>query len=79
MPSIADPKHLETAAKIRNLMAVYKEAQDLINIGAYQRGSNPEIDEAIKAYPKINAFLQQSMDAPLSEEETYQMMGEILK
>ena len=79
MPNIVDENHIENAAKIRNLMATYREAQDLINIGAYQKGSNPDIDNAIKAIPKINALLQQRMDSPVSAEETLQLMTDALK
>jgi flagellum-specific ATP synthase len=78
MPNIVDEKHKENASKIRNLMAVYKDAQDLINIGAYQKGSNPDIDQSIKAIPKINALLQQRMDSPVSNEETLKLMGDAL-
>lgn len=78
MPNIADKNHIENASQIRNLMAVHRDAQDLINIGAYQKGSNPEIDTAIKAIPKINALLQQKMDAPVSTEETLAMMQDAL-
>jgi flagellum-specific ATP synthase len=79
MPSITSEEHMALASKIRNLMATYRDAQDLINIGAYQKGSNPEIDNAIKAYAKINALLQQSMREPCSQEETLKMMQDALK
>lgn len=79
MPNIASDEHMALASKIRNLMATYREAQDLINIGAYQKGSNPEIDNAIKAYTKINALLQQSMREPCTQEETLKMMQDALK
>jgi flagellar protein export ATPase FliI len=79
MPNITSKEHLANASKIRNLMAVYKDAQDLINIGAYQKGSNPDIDNAIKAYPKINALLQQANDKPTDQAETLKLMAEALK
>jgi flagellum-specific ATP synthase len=43
-------------------MAVYKKAEDLINLGAYVNGSNPQIDQAIKKMPEINAFLRQGIE-----------------
>ena len=49
-------------AYIKRMMAVYTEAEDLINVGAYVAGSNPEIDEAIKKMPAINTFLRQGVD-----------------
>ena len=50
-------------------MATYREAEDLINIGAYVQGSNPEIDYAITKYPLIQKFVQQGMNeqTPLNE------------
>ncbi len=62
MPQIVEPNHREIASKIKSMLATYREAQDLINIGAYHQGSNPEIDKAIKAYPKIIQLLKQDVD-----------------
>ena len=47
MPNIVDKEHLNMANTIKNIMAVYKESEDLINIGAYKRGTNKKIDKAI--------------------------------
>jgi flagellum-specific ATP synthase len=62
MRDIVSPEHYESAGYVKNLLAVYREAQDLINIGAYKKGSNPEIDEAIAQNGKIKGFLQQGVD-----------------
>lgn len=62
MPDIVSPEHYESAGYVKNLLAVYREAQDLINIGAYKKGSNPEIDEAVAQNGKIKRFLQQGVD-----------------
>lgn len=59
MPSIAAPEHLAAVGDLRSLLAVYREAEDLINIGAYAPGSNPRIDRACRYYEAICAFLQQ--------------------
>jgi flagellum-specific ATP synthase len=59
MSSIASDEHKEAAAKFRNTLAVYEDSVDLINIGAYAAGSNPDIDNAIKYIDKINGFLKQ--------------------
>ncbi|MDZ7373503.1 MAG: flagellar protein export ATPase FliI [candidate division KSB1 bacterium] len=61
MSDVVDPNHLEAARIITSLLATYREAEDLINIGAYARGSNPEIDRAIEMMPLINDFLRQSV------------------
>ncbi len=58
------------AGYIRNKMAVYTEAEDLINVGAYARGSNPEIDEAIAKLPEIKKFLIQDIEERTEIEET---------
>jgi flagellum-specific ATP synthase len=47
---------------IRRLMAAYAEAEDMIEVGAYVKGSNPAVDEAIKRKPAIDAFLMQDID-----------------
>ncbi|NLJ81210.1 MAG: flagellar protein export ATPase FliI, partial [Firmicutes bacterium] len=59
MSEITSAEHQNMAGKFRSLLAAYKEAEDLINIGAYAEGSNPEIDLAIKLIPGFNQFLQQ--------------------
>jgi len=70
MPEVTSPEQRAAAKKIIRLMAVYKEAEDLINIGAYVRGSNPLIDTAIRHMPVINEFLQQEVSAKFSLEES---------
>lgn len=62
MKEIVDPVHLEAAGKVRKLLATYKGAEDLINIGAYVKGSNPDIDEAIALIDEVNRFLRQGID-----------------
>jgi len=61
MPEIVDEKHQEAAGKMKELIANYNEAQDLINIGAYVKGSNPVIDEAVEKIDKIKGFLKQGV------------------
>ncbi len=78
MPSIVSKEQMGMASHIRNLMAVYKDAQDLINIGAYQQGSNPDIDKAIKANPKITSFLKQATDEVFEDEQTFALMQSLV-
>lgn len=59
MPSVASRVHMEKARQVRELLAAYSESEDLINVGAYQKGSDPTLDRAIAAMPGINKFLQQ--------------------
>jgi len=62
MPELADSNHLAAATRMRHLLATYKNSEDLINVGAYDRGSNPAIDEAIKHHDQIISFLRQDVN-----------------
>jgi flagellum-specific ATP synthase len=62
MVDIVDREHREKAGKILNILATYKKAEDLINIGAYVKGSNPEIDYALSMIGRVNAFLKQDIN-----------------
>lgn len=62
MRDIVEPEHVQGAAKIREILATHKEAEDLINIGAYVAGSNPKIDYAISRIDAVNEFLCQGME-----------------
>lgn len=59
MPQIIDEDHMKYAQEMRNLLGVYEEKSDLIQIGAYKKGTDPEIDKAIVYHPRIQAFLRQ--------------------
>ncbi len=61
MPQIADEEHQRAAAQLREAVATYAEAEDLINLGAYAQGSNPRIDRAIALREKSLEFLRQDM------------------
>jgi len=62
MVDVASPTHQLNARKLIKTLAVYKEAEDLINIGAYVKGSNPDIDYALKKINEINGYLQQGIE-----------------
>ncbi|MBO7403047.1 MAG: flagellar protein export ATPase FliI [Lachnospiraceae bacterium] len=80
MSQIATKEQKAAAGQIKNLMATYNDAEDLINIGAYKSGSNPEIDEAIRKHKTIDDFLMQSTEEKISFEDTvnemYSIVGE---
>lgn len=61
MSEIVDQEHQQAARRLRSLLATYREAEDLINIGAYAVGSNPDIDAAINSNQGIRQFLQQGV------------------
>ncbi|MDL2219608.1 flagellar protein export ATPase FliI [Ruminococcaceae bacterium OttesenSCG-928-O06] len=76
MSDIATPEHKAAAGRMRNLMAVYDDNVDLISIGAYKSGTNPNLDDAIAHNDKINALLQQRVEEKYTYDETVQLMIE---
>ncbi len=70
MQSIVKPKALQQANKIRRLWTLYQENQDLIQVGAYESGSNAELDEAIRIRDQLQDFLRQDMDVGVDYENT---------
>ena len=79
MSQIATKEHKEYAGKLKNVLAVYQEAEDLINIGAYKEGSNPEIDYAISKIAKVNEFLRQDVNSKYVFDEELQLLKDIFK
>ena len=77
MSSIITKEHKAAAGKMKQVLATYQEAEDLINIGAYKAGSNPDIDFAIDKIRAVNAFLQQQTDEKYTFEESLQQMLDI--
>lgn len=77
MSQIATKEHKAAAGKLKNVLATYNEAEDLINIGAYKSGANPNIDYAIEKIDKINEFLCQDVDSKYSFEEELSMLEEL--
>ena len=70
MFDIADTKHKEHASKVKEILATYRKAEDLINIGAYVMGSNPKIDYAISIIDKVNAHLRQDIEESVDFEHS---------
>ncbi len=62
MKSVASADHVRMAQKLRETIAIYRDAEDLINVGAYKAGANPKIDKAIKMIDQINDFLKQKTE-----------------
>ncbi|MDX2085380.1 MAG: FliI/YscN family ATPase [Candidatus Melainabacteria bacterium] len=75
---ICDPEHMQAAGKMRNLMAIYQDAKDLIDIGAYEHGSNPKIDLAIRMMPEIDGFLKQSVKDIVNMDLTIRQLKEMM-
>ena len=69
MPNVCSAEHLAKAAGLRQLLAAYQRSEDLIRIGAYQKGTDATLDRALELLPRINEFLRQgpAERAPLAE------------
>lgn len=78
MSEIASPEQKAAASKIRKIMSLYQENADLISIGAYKTGTNPELDDAIERMPAINEFLQQPVSEKVDFEDTVAIMSQII-
>jgi flagellum-specific ATP synthase len=74
MSSVCSPEHLEKARRLRQLLAAYSASEDLIRVGAYQRGADPVLDRAIAALPAITTFLQQRKNEGGTFENTLQAL-----
>ncbi len=79
MSDIATDQHKKMASKIRQLMAIYQENEDLLSIGAYKSGSNPSLDESIKKIQSINRFLVQEVSEVSNFDESIKSMENVLK
>jgi len=65
-----DPAQRQLARRLKETLATFRKAEDLINIGAYVAGSNPKIDTAIKMIDRINAYLKQDVGETVSFAES---------
>lgn len=79
MPKITSKEHKIVASHLRDLLASYKEAEDLITVGAYARGSNPKVDKAISVYDDLINLLRQQVEESSSIEELFDRMLEIAR
>jgi flagellum-specific ATP synthase len=59
MPAVTQPEHRENAALLRKLMAIYARSEDLVRIGAYKPGADPDLDRALRARGAMRAFVTQ--------------------
>lgn len=78
MPNIIDEEHLYASLRFKEILATYRNSEDLINIGAYAKGSNPHIDLAISKIDKMNAFLKQRTTESSEFESSVEKLNEII-
>ena len=78
MSDVASAGHKELAGRFRSLLATYEKAEDLINIGAYAKGSNPKIDEALSRIEAMQEFLSQKAEVSVSFADTLKHLERVL-
>lgn len=78
MQNLLSPTDLKRANRFRRLWSIYQQNQDLIQVGAYEAGSNPELDAAIRLRPVMEQFLQQDMHAPMTFSECLATVAHVL-
>jgi flagellum-specific ATP synthase len=74
MTDLADPAHLAAAARFKDILSTYKHNEDMINIGAYQKGASHEVDEAIIYYPRFVNFLKQPYSTGVNLEDSREFL-----
>src|SRR6056297_3047144 len=79
MDDIVSEDHIEAAGELKKMLANYRESEDLINIGAYEEGSNPAVDRAIEHIDDINDFLQQGITEKSNFSQTLQKLKRVVK
>ncbi len=77
MPGIISDRHLEASRIFKDILATYREAEDLINIGAYVQGTNPRIDYAIRKIEQFREFLKQRVQERYTFEESLDRLVQI--
>jgi flagellum-specific ATP synthase len=78
MNNIVDTEHQQLSRRARELLATYREAEDLISIGAYSEGANTGIDEAVAKIDALNAFLKQETVIDDNERDCWEQLQQIL-
>lgn len=77
MKAVATNDHVRMAQKLREIIATYRDAEDLINVGAYKAGANPKIDRAIKVIDQVNDFLRQKTEDHSNMNQCLRQMAQI--
>jgi flagellum-specific ATP synthase len=78
MPAIVSPQQLHAAQRLRRLYSTYQQNRDLIAVGAYVEGSDPEVDEAKRRFPALRKFLAQDLGEPESLQQSREALAALL-
>ncbi len=76
--AVSSPEQRRMAREVRALLAAYRDARDLIEIGAYVPGANPMVDRAVALQPRFDDFLRQDLAVTVPAEESWRVLGEVL-
>jgi len=79
MRDVCTPGHLEAAARVKALLAAWRDAEDLIQVGAYVKGASSETDQAVRARPALLRFLRQGVEERAPLEETRRALAELVR
>src|SRR5512136_1685368 len=79
MPDLVGKQYMEKAGKIREWLSTYQKAEDMLNIGAYVKGSNPKIDQAVRKIDAVNSFLIQRSDERVGLQSAFSGVEELTK
>jgi len=79
MTEITGAPHQEAARRFKQLLSTYEQNRDLISVGAYTRGSDPRIDEAIRLHPELMKFLQQNMNQPVALKQSLGALDKVVE
>jgi flagellum-specific ATP synthase len=77
MPQVTDPEHRKNREKLVRLSAAYRKAEDLVNINAYVKGTNPDIDYALEKNEAVNNYLRQAVEEPVSMAQAQEELAAI--
>lgn len=75
MPAVVSKEQMRAAQRFRQVYSAYRQQRDLIAVGAYQKGSDPQVDQAIAMWPRLLKFLQQEVDEPVTLHEAQERLG----
>jgi flagellum-specific ATP synthase len=75
MSELVPQEGLDIAARVREVLATYREAEDLITIGAYKPGQNPRVDEAVQLIDSVQGFLKQRSTDKVTFEDSWRQMA----
>jgi flagellum-specific ATP synthase len=77
MPAVVTREHMRCAQRFRQVYSAYRQQRDLIAVGAYQKGSDAQVDQAIEMWPQLRGFLQQEVDEPMTLEQAIADLAEL--